>query len=55
MGKKDQITRQQISAGVGGSGGNINTKFTTPMLGLEDVYFTLGAAKDAAKVEDTVN
>ena len=30
-------------------------KFTAPMSGLEDVYFTWGTAKDAAKFEDTVS
>ena len=30
-------------------------KFTAPTPGLEDVYFTWGTAKDAAKFEDTVS
>ena len=30
-------------------------KFTAPTSGLEDVYFTWGAAKDAAKFEDTTS
>ena len=30
-------------------------KFTTPTPGLEDVYFSWGTAKDAAKFEETVS
>ena len=30
-------------------------KFKAPTLGLKDVFFTLGTAKDAAKFENTVS
>ena len=39
----------------GGSGAATSKKFTVPTSGLEDVYFTWGTAKDAAKFEDTVS
>ena len=39
----------------GNSGSACTTKFTAPMSRLEDVYFTWGTAKDAAKFEDMVS
>ena len=54
MGTKNK-RKQRTIGGVGGSGGAGTTKFTAPTLGLEDVYFTWGTAKDAAKFEDTVS
>ena len=56
MGKK--FKRRQWDVGGAGSTGGAGagtTKFTAPTLGLEDVYFTWGTAKDAAKFEDTVS
>ena len=54
MGKKGKRKQQTVGgAGILGSAGT--TKFTAPTLGLEDVYFTWGTAKDAAKFEDTVS
>ena len=48
--------RKQRAVGRTGSpGGAVTTKFTAPTLGLEDVFFTWGTAKDAAKFEDTVS
>ena len=55
MGKKARRTRQRSTAGSGGSGAATPKKFTAPTSGLEDVYFTWGTAKDAAKFEDTVS
>ena len=37
------------------TGATAPRKFTAPTPGLEDVYFTWGTAKDAAKFEDTVS
>ena len=55
MGKK-RNRKQRTVDGAGGSGGADTTKkFTAPTSGLEDVYFTWGTAKDAAKFEDTVS
>ena len=54
MGKKNK-RKQRAVGGVGGLGGAGTTKFTAPTLGLEDVYFTWGTAKDAAKFEDMVS
>ena len=53
-GKKNK-RKQRIVGGAGGSGGASAMKFTTPTLGLEDMYFTWGTTKDAAKFEDTVS
>ena len=55
MGKKAKRARQRSAAGSGGSGAATPKKFTAPTSGLEDVYFTWGTAKDAAKFEDTVS
>ena len=55
MGKKAKRARQRNAAGSGGSGAATTKKFTAPTSGLEDVYFTWGTAKDAAKFEDTVS
>ena len=49
MGKKAKRARQRSAAGSGGSGAATPKKFTAPTSGLEDVYFTWGTAKDAAK------
>ena len=38
-----------------GTGAAAPREFTAPTSGLEDVYFTWGTAKDAAKFEDTVS
>ena len=54
-GKKARRTRQRSTAGSGGSGAATPKKFTAPTSGLENVYFTWGTAKDAAKFEDTVS
>ena len=54
MGKKNK-RRQRNTAGAGSSGSAGTTKFTAPTSGLEDMYFTLGTAKNAAKFEDTVS
>ena len=54
MGKKLYRTRQNVTKS-GGSGGATLKKFTAPTPGLEDVFFTWGTAKDAAKFEDTVS
>ena len=55
MGKKLYRTRQQNGTKSGGSGGATLKKFTAPTPGLEDVFFTWGTAKDAAKFEDMVS
>ena len=55
MGKRVRRTRQRNAAGSGGSGAATPKKFTAPTPGLEDVFFTWGTAKDAAKFEDTVS
>ena len=55
MGKKARRTRQRSTAGSGGSGAATPKKFTAPTPGLEDVSFTLGTVKDAAKFEDTAS
>ena len=52
MGKKGKM-RQRAVGGAGSPAGT--TKFTAPTSGLEDVFFTWGTAKDAAKFEDTVS
>ena len=53
MGKRTK--RKQRAAGGTGSPGGATVKFTAPTSGLEDVVFTWGTAKDAAKFEDTVS
>ena len=54
MGKNNK--RRQRNVAEAGSLGSAGTaKFTPPTLGLEDVYFTWGTAKDAAKFEDMVS
>ena len=53
MGKRAK--RRQRTAGGTGSPGGSTVKFTAPTSGLEDVFFTWGTAKDAAKFEDTVS
>ena len=54
MGKK--FERQQRAIGRAGSlDGAATTKFISPTSGLEDVFFTWGTTKDAAKFEDTVS
>ena len=55
MGKRTKRARQRNAAGSGGSGAATTKKFTAPTSGLEDVFFTWGTAKDAAKFEDTVS
>ena len=55
MGKRVRRTRQRNAAGSGGSGAATPKKFTAPTPGLEDVIFSWGTAKDAAKFEDTVS
>ena len=55
MCKKVRRTRPRSTAGSGGSGAATPKKFTAPTPGLEDVFFTWGTAKDAAKFEDTVS
>ena len=52
MGKKGK-RRQRAVGGAGSPAGT--TKFTAPTSGLEDVCFTWGTAKDAAKFKDTVS
>ena len=47
--------RLQNATRSGGSGAATSKKFTAPTSGLEDVYFTWGTAKNAAKFEDTVS
>ena len=54
MVKHNQRIRQRIATGTGVSDGATATKLTTPTSGLEDVYFTRGATKDATKFEDTL-
>ena len=54
MGKKGK-KGQRRSGGSGGSGAASPRKFTAPTPGLEDVIFTWGTAKDAARFEETVN
>ena len=53
MGKRAK--RKQRAAGGAGSPSTTTMKFTAPTSGLEDVFFTWGTAKDAAKFEDTVS
>ena len=53
--RKKAKRRQRAVDGAGRSGGAGTTKFTAPTLGLEDVFFTWGTAKDAAKLEDTAS
>ena len=54
MGKKNK-RKQRTVGGAGSSDGAGTMKFTAPASGFEDVYFTWGTAKDAAKFEDTVS
>ena len=54
MGKKNK-RRQRNVARIGSLGSSGTTKLTALTLRLEDVYFTWGTAKDAAKFEDTVS
>ena len=54
MGKKFK-RKQWAAGGTGSLGGAGTTKFTAPTSGLEDVFFTWGTAKDAAKFEDAVS
>ena len=54
MGKKNK-RKQRSVAGAGSPGSAATTKFTAPTPGREDVYFTWGTARDAAKFEDTVS
>ena len=54
MGKKGK-KGQRRSGGSGGSGAASPRKFTAPTPGLEDVIFTWGTAKDAARFEETVS
>ena len=54
MGKKGK-RKQRTVGGAGSSGVVGTTKFTASTSGLEDVYFTWGTAKDAAKFEDTAS
>ena len=53
MGKRAK--RKQRAAGGTGSLSATTVKFTAPTSGLEDVFFTWGTAKDAAKLEDTAS
>ena len=53
MGKRTK--RKQRAAGGTGSLSGPTTKFTAPTSGLEDVFFTWGTTKEAAKFEDTVS
>ena len=54
MGKKNK-RKQRTVGGARSSVGAGTMKFTAPTSGFEDVYFTWGTAKDAAKFEDTVS
>ena len=54
MGKKSKRKQRDV-ARAGGSDGVGTIKFTAPTSGLEDVYFTLSTAKDAAKFKNTVS
>ena len=54
IGKKNK-RKQRTVDGAGGSDGAGTMKYTAPTSGLEDVYFTWGTAKDAAKFEDMVS
>ena len=54
MGKRFK-RKQRAAGGTGSPGGAGTVKFTAPTSGLEDVFFTWGTAKDAAKFEDTVS
>ena len=54
MGKKYK-RKQRAVGGAGSPGGTGTTKFTAPTSGLEDVFFTWGTAKDAAKFENAVS
>ena len=54
MGKRFK-RKQRAAGGTGSSGGAGTVKFTAPTSGLEDVFFTWGTAKDAAKFEETVS
>merc|ERR1711966_54000 len=54
MGKKSK-RKQRTVGGAGGLGDTSTMEFTAPTSGLEDVFFTWGTAKDAAKFEDTVS
>ena len=53
--EKKSKRKQRAVGGAGGSGGAGTTKFTAPMSGLIDLFFTWGMAKDTAKFEDTVS
>ena len=55
MGKKARRTRQRNTAGSGGSSAATPKKFTAPTPGFEDVIFTWGTVKDAARFEETVS
>ena len=54
MGKKNK-RKQRTVDGTGGSDGAGTMKFTALTSRLEDVYFTWGTAKDAAKFEDMMS
>ena len=56
MGKKYKRKQRAVGgAGSPGGAGTGTTKFTAPTSGIEDVFFTWGTAKDAAKFKDTVS
>ena len=46
---------KRLTSGLGCAAAASTKKFTAPTLGLEDVFFSCGTAKDAAKFEETVS
>ena len=55
MGKNKNKKGKRRTSGVGRAAAATTKKFTAPTQGLEDVYFSWGTAKDAAKFEETVS
>ena len=55
MGKNKNKKGKRRTSGLGRAAAATTKKFSAPTQGLEDVYFTWGTAKDAAKFEETVS
>ena len=55
MGKNKNKKGKRRTSGLGRAAAATTKKFSAPTQGLEDVYFSWGTAKDAAKFEETVS
>ena len=55
MGKNKNKKGKRRTSGLGRGAAATTKKFSAPTQGLEDVYFSWGMAKDAAKFEETVS